>query len=869
MIRSCVHVSKAAGVFAASVFAAVLLACPTVSQALMNQLPGLALPSYIDESVPDDAVLISTEYARLDDGSIVSVAGGSELEDSELIGTANSPADPLEITDGTRFIPLTVGEAREEMASAGIMLLNETLDNSLYGAYWGSANDEPAFFDADGNIFVYQAKGVIDVSEHNGNINWEAAKNDGVEGVIIRITFGDDRLDYQAARNISECKRLGIPFGVYIYSYAYSVDYARLEAQNMVSKLKELGISPSDLSYPVYYDLEQWTWTGHTCSSDPGFWDSAVSVFVSVLNSEGYGDVKVYSYTSWLQGALNSSYIHGMTNWVAQYGPRIQFVSFGSDFRGWQYTSSGKVNGIDGDVDLNAFGNVTFVNTDHDGIDLDALRQKATDIVEGDYYIKSVLGDRYIDIDNASNENGASALIWSGNDADNQLFHVTPVGNGEYTIQSVSSGKFLDVYDGQTKNGASIIQFEANGGANQRWSFYRTSDGQLLIASVSAGSHNKVLDLANGNSSLGTKLSLWAANGGSNQCFQLQQKVDIDASSQYAISQLDGSVLSVSGDSTESGAGYVIKTGSPARFRFSYCGNGLYTVVNVGPGLAMSLSNESDLVQLGSNGSDSQKWFIQAKSDGYAIFNSAHNVVLNCNSASTVFCAQYEPGLKAQLWQLEGMKVKQGWVEESNGTTYWYEDGVRSNKRNCEIYDPDTDAWYWIAKDGTKTRNTVLWISDSRKWVYYDADGKMAHGEAYLSYDSEHTGWYYFDDITGAMIHGMKYVSSNGGKWVYYDAVTGQMCYGEQYVDYDAEHTGWYLFDEVTGAMFHGDTYVRSSGGKWVRYDHTTGIMVKGLQRFDGSWYYFDLVTGAMAHGNIYVPSWGQVHYFDLVTGRG
>ena len=96
-----------------------------------------------------------------------------------------------------------------------------------------------------------------------------------------------------------------------------------------------------------------------------------------------------------------------------------------------------------------------------------------------------------------------------------------------------------------------------------------------------------------------------------------------------------------------------------------------------------------------------------------------------------------------------------------------------------------------------------------------------------------------------------------------------QDAHGEQYVNYDTQHTGWYLFDRYTGAMFHGDTYVRSNGGKWVRYDFTTGKMVKGLNRHDNSWYYFDPTTGAMQKGRVWVPEWKSWHWFDPTTGRG
>lgn len=202
-----------------------------------------------------------------------------------------------------------------------------------------------------------------------------------------------------------------------------------------------------------------------------------------------------------------------------------------------------------------------------------------------------------------------------------------------------------------------------------------------------------------------------------------------------------------------------------------------------------------------------------------------------------------------------------GWVTE-NGKRYWYDNGVKAVSK--EVYDPDSDAWYWFDKDGSLATNKDVYIPSGDKWVRYDAQGHMIKGEDY-----RYGGWYYFNPTTGAMTKGMTYVPSNGGKWVYYDWTTGKMAHGETYVNYDAAHTGWYLFDQNTGAMFHGDTYVRSNGGKWVRYDFTTGKMVKGLNWHDNSWYYFDQATGAMQKGNVWVPEWRGWHWFDRTTGRG
>ena len=234
------------------------------------------------------------------------------------------------------------------------------LQNNEYGAHWGSYNGTAAFFDASNSLFVQQAKGVIDVSAWQGTIDWQAVKNSGVEGAIIRIAYGwDNGFDNQALRNISECRRLGIPFGVYLYSYAYDANTGAAEGSSLVNLLQKAGVSSSDLGYPVYYDLEKWTWAGHEVPNNPGTYNGIVNAWYSKLRSAGYTNLAVYSYTSYLNKELNSSNIHSKTRWVAQYGSSMEYTAFPTNDRGWRYTSKGRVNGISGTVDLSAFGNKT------------------------------------------------------------------------------------------------------------------------------------------------------------------------------------------------------------------------------------------------------------------------------------------------------------------------------------------------------------------------------------------------------------------------------------------------------------------------------------------------------------------------------
>ncbi|MCI8582789.1 MAG: hypothetical protein HFH13_06635 [Dorea sp.] len=193
----------------------------------------------------------------------------------------------------------------------------------------------------------------IDVSEHNKEIDWEKVKASGIDFAIIRCGYSlntENRDDKQWERNVSECERLGIPYGVYLYSYARndeeegvtitSEEWALSEAEHALRLLK--GHKPD---YPVFYDLEDEL-------VDKENLDKLASVFCNKLEEAGY-QAGVYANLYWWTHYLTDEEVYSQWDrWVAQYN---EVCDYKGNYGIWQYTSKGTVDGIEGNVDLNYF----------------------------------------------------------------------------------------------------------------------------------------------------------------------------------------------------------------------------------------------------------------------------------------------------------------------------------------------------------------------------------------------------------------------------------------------------------------------------------------------------------------------------------
>lgn len=642
----------------------------------MPDNPNATLPETVSENISDDSTVVSENLAVTPEGDVQNIETGETVTDAQLVGTQSQQPDPLAKTDGESFIPVSASDVKDaveqpvkqsvEQSSSknGATVKLAKFDGNDYGAHWGTYNNTKAFFDYKNNLFAQQAKGVIDVSSWQGDIDWAKAKADGVEGAIIRLGFGwGNDADTKAQRNISECKRLGIPFGIYWYSYAYDANCARAEGNDVAAKLRQMGVSPNDLKYPVYYDLEKWTWAGHTPPTNPNVYSGMADAWYGALQSAGYKNLGVYSYTSYLQGPLNNSSIYAKTRWVAQYGARMEFTSFGTNDRGWQYTSSGHINGISGSVDMNAFGSKNYAQ---DSSVIDVRKMPVVSVPDGNYFINvrfKVASS--VDIPGASTSDSATIQLYSGNGSKAQQFKFSKQSDGSYVITNVNSDKALDVRGAAAGNNSVVQQYTINGTNAQRW-FIRDSGAGYYLQSALG---NWVLDLSGGNTSNGTAIRLYAPNGTQAQRFVVSSSevsVPVNAAVNIKSAGKSNLVFDVPGASTANSARiqlYAANGTNAQKFRFQQIGNGTYNIVNVNSGKVLdvygaSASNGAVLQQYDSNGTVAQQWTVRNYGDGKISLMS-----VNANKAIDVPGANYSSNVALQLYSPNDTAAQQ-WIIE-------------------------------------------------------------------------------------------------------------------------------------------------------------------------------------------------------------
>lgn len=187
------------------------------------------------------------------------------------------------------------------------------------------------------------AKKGIDVSYHQGSINWSKVKDAGIEFAILRIGYGmyDYQKDKQFENNYSKAKANGIPVGVYHYSYAKTVEEAEKEAALVLKWLNN-----RDLDLPVYFDIEDKS--QQNLGKDT--LNNMCKAFCNAIEAGGYW-AGIYSNKYWATSLIDGPTLgKRYTYWVAQYNSKCTYTG---PYAMWQYSSSGTVNGISGRVDMN------------------------------------------------------------------------------------------------------------------------------------------------------------------------------------------------------------------------------------------------------------------------------------------------------------------------------------------------------------------------------------------------------------------------------------------------------------------------------------------------------------------------------------
>ncbi len=238
---------------------------------------------------------------------------------------------------------------------------------------WQTIDGKTYYYDKDGKKltgsqvigggkYTFDSKGVlqstigIDVSKWNGDINWTKVKNSGVSFVIIRLGYrgygkeGSMNLDTNFYKNLNGAKNAGLRVGVYFYSQATSEAEAVEEASFC---LEALG--GASLNYPIFLDVENTGHNGRADGNSKTTWTKVINAFCRTISANSSYKVGVYASKDYLTNKISTGNLVGNCQiWLAHWTNK---TNYSGKYSFWQYTDSGKVSGISGNVDMNiAYG---------------------------------------------------------------------------------------------------------------------------------------------------------------------------------------------------------------------------------------------------------------------------------------------------------------------------------------------------------------------------------------------------------------------------------------------------------------------------------------------------------------------------------
>lgn len=604
-------------------------------------------------------------------------------------------------------------------------------DGQLVAEEDSSEEDEIALLSMDTLPDGVTAQG-IDVSEHQGRIDWDAVKASGIDFAILRIGFGapswGGRVDYQFSRNISECERLGIPFGIYIYSYARDDQQAADEASMVIDCLS--GHNPR---LPVYYDLEDKSIIADGRQSGIA---SRARIFCNRISAAGYNP-GIYANLYWFNNILTDSVFKSGSwdHWIAQYNSKCHYTG---NYSFWQYTSSGKVSGISGNVDMNyAYIDVSLYHWQ---------------LKEGTWYYATSSGKAYI---GWLHQGGA--WYWLDPDAGGAMVTGLHECNGSlYWFNS---------------SGAMATGWVLDGGT---W-YYATGSGALARGPVSVGGVPYCFDARTGAMLTGYQTDVQGVRRYFGSCGPLNGWGLVDGSwywfadgiastgwlnaggSWYWLDPEAGGAM-VTGLHACNGSAYWFNASGAMATGWVLDGGAWYYATGSGA-LASGWLNLNGTWYWLDPSTHAMATGVQTIGSCEYIFNRSGKMMANCwsngdgswmyhsSSSGAIDLKGIMTDLGIQLIDDDG-NVKTGWIESQGSRYYCSANGVILTG-----WQQIAGSWYYFNSDG---RMTTGWFNDGGNWFWLDsASGAMKTG--WLSLGGT---WYYLDAARGGVM------LSNGWYWI-------------------------------------------------------------------------------------------------------
>lgn len=531
----------------------------------------------------------------------------------------------------------------------------------------------------------------IDVSGYQKDIDWQKVKDAGIDFAILKIGNINARetdgwyTDSYFQRNVTECERLGIPYGVYAYSYAKNAGDAVKGANHIIALLK--GHNPT---LPVYLDLEDDSIkdTDHA---------AIAKAFCSTISAAGYAP-GIYASAGWFKNILTDPCFSnsGWSIWTAQYwyGQRYD-ASLGlgpehpAKFDCWQYSFHGSVPGVSGDVDVDYFYGKFLDNEAR----ADALAaEHAGDLPDGTYEVSSAArASGSLDAVDGGTAPGTRVQLYGSNGTGAQCWRVRH--DGDYVVlENAKSGLVLDAAGGSSAPGTPLQLYPRNGTRAQMWIAVSGAGGSVEL--LSALDPSVAVDLTGGKTSDGTALQLYGRNGTPAQAFSTsawaysgegldrvaaEHAGDLpDGTYSFASAKLPSSVF----EARSGGAAPCTRVqlyssnGTDAQvWTVSHDELGYVVLANAKSGLVLDVADaraeaRGTVWLYGANGTDAQRWVAVAGADGSIVLHSALNskVVLELADGSTANCAPLqlytENGTPAQSWRASAALTEAETVRE-------------------------------------------------------------------------------------------------------------------------------------------------------------------------------------------------------------